>query len=514
MPRPSRARSLLTPINVALGAVAVGGVVAAIVVVGPEEASSTTSERIVTVTKGVVQSTVSGSGNLSPANTMNLSFGTSGKVTKVYVKPGEHVTQGQLLARIDPTSAEVNLAEAKANLQSAQDTLDDIESGTTTTASASTATATATAAQAKGSSSTSTPSSTTTPSTTAPSGSGSGTAGSGAPGTGGSAESGTVGASGGDSAGSGSRSGSGAVSGGGSGAAGGGDSAVSEAAAEAAVKSAQLAVDNAEEALEATALRAPGAATVAEVNGAVGDQVGGGSSGGSSSSSSSAGTGGVGGGASSSSSTGSGSSAFVVLAQLSRMHLEVALSESDIADVEVGRQATVTVNAASGEEVAGKVVSIDVLAGASSSAGASSAVSYPVTIALTQTTKGLKAGMSATAEIVTGQAEGVVVPNQALQGGMVTVVKDGARSRRRVQTGVAGDASTQVVSGLSAGDRVVVTSPSAAAGAAASRSGGTSNATQNGVGRFGGGGGAGGLGGGFAGGGGPPGGGFPGGGGR
>jgi hypothetical protein len=291
---------------------------------------------------------------------------------------------------------------------------------------------------------------------------------------------------------------------------------MSEAAAEAAVKSAQLAVDNAEDALEATALRAPDAATVAEVNGAVGDQVGNGSGASSASSSNGSGggagaTGGSGVGASSTS-----SSAFIVLTQLSRMHLEVALSESDINDVAVGQQATVTVNAASGEEVAGKVVAIDVLSSASSSTGSSSAVSYPVTIALTQTTKGLKAGMSATAEIVTGQAEGVVVPNQALQGGSVTVVQDGARSTRRVQTGVAGDTSTQVVSGLSVGDKVVVTSRSAAAGAAASRGGGTSNATQNGFGGFGGlGGGAGRFGGGgLAGGGGPPGGGFPGGGGR
>jgi multidrug resistance efflux pump len=54
------------------------------------------------------------------------------------------------------------------------------------------------------------------------------------------------------------------------------------------------------------------------------------------------------------------------------MHLEVSLSESDINDVKVGQQATVTVNAASGEEVAGKVVSIDVLSSSSSSSGTSS----------------------------------------------------------------------------------------------------------------------------------------------
>ena len=150
------------------------------------------------------------------------------------------------------------------------------------------------------------------------------------------------------------------------------------------------------------------------------------------------------------------------------MHLEVSLSESDINSVKVGQQATVTINAASGEQVAGKVIDIGVLSSSSSSTGTSSAVSYPVTIALTQTTKGLRAGMSATAEIVTGQASGVVVPTQALQGSSVTVVKDGKRTTQRVTVGVAGDSTTQIVSGLSAGQQVVVTSSSAAAGANAS----------------------------------------------
>ena len=120
-----------------------------------------------------------------------------------------------------------------------------------------------------------------------------------------------------------------------------------------------------------------------------------------------------------------------------------------------------TVNAASGEEVAGKVIDIGVLSSSSSSSGTASAVSYPVTIALTQTTKGLRAGMSATAEIVTAQASGVVVPSGALQGSSVTVVRNGRKTTQRVETGVAGDSSTQVISGLNAGDQVVVTSASA-----------------------------------------------------
>jgi hypothetical protein len=113
--------------------------------------------------------------------------------------------------------------------------------------------------------------------------------------------------------------------------------------------------------------------------------------------------------------------------------------------------------------------------------------------------------MSATADIVTSHASGVVVPNQALRGSTVTLVANGQRTTQRVQTGVVGDSTTQVVSGLRAGDRVVITSTSALAGGAAS--GTNANQLRQ---RFGGGGtGALGGGGGFGGGGfgGPPGGG-------
>ena len=68
--------------------------------------------------------------------------------------------------------------------------------------------------------------------------------------------------------------------------------------------------------------------------------------------------------------------------------------------------------------------------------------------------------MSATADIVVARATGLVVPSQALRGSTVTVERDGQRSTQRVQTGVVGDSTTQVVSGLNAGDKVVVTSTS------------------------------------------------------
>ncbi len=78
--------------------------------------------------------------------------------------------------------------------------------------------------------------------------------------------------------------------------------------------------------------------------------------------------------------------------------------------------------------------------------------------------------------------------------------KDGSQTTQRVQTGVVGDSTTQIVSGLNVGDKVVVRSTAAAAGAAASAgSNQINNALRNRLGSGGGlGGGLGGGGGGAA----------------
>ena len=398
-------------ITVALAALAAAAVAGAVVVVGSPAASSA-QERTVTVARGVIQSTVSGSGNLAPANQADVDFATSGEITHIYVKPGQHVAKDELLAKIDPDAANVALAQANASLQSAQDALVQAETAASTS---------------------------TTATTTSGSSSASGA----------------------------SASGSGAAT-----------STMTVAAAQANVDSAQLSVTSAEKAVAATTLRAPITGTVTAVNSAVGTTVSGGSSSSTSSSSSgssgSSGSGVSGGlGAASSGSSGSASStssAFITLAQLSRYKMDVSLSESDIGSVKVGQPATVTVNAASGEQFAARVSDIGVLSSSSSSGSTSStsAVSYPVTLTLDQTGKRLKAGMSATADIVTSQVTGIAVPTQALSGSMVTVeAANGTQTTQRVQTGVVGNSTTQVVSGLKVGDKVVVRSSAAALGAAA-----------------------------------------------
>ena len=123
-------------LNYLLGVACAGAILAAILVVGPASGSQATVTRTAIAAQGVVQSTVSGSGNLQAAYQLNLGFKTSGTVTNIYVTQGQHVTPGQLLATLDPQSAEVTLEQAKASLQSAEANLAKEEETNGETASA------------------------------------------------------------------------------------------------------------------------------------------------------------------------------------------------------------------------------------------------------------------------------------------------------------------------------------------------------------------------------------------
>ena len=144
-----------------------------------------------------------------------------------------------------------------------------------------------------------------------------------------------------------------------------------------------------------------------------------------------------------------------MLTNLSSMQVVVALSESEVGSVKVGQTATVAIEALSGRKVAAHVLSIGSLP-ASSSSGV---VSYDVTFQLDQLETGVKAGMSATAEVVVKQAEGLNVPTSAISAGTVTVVQGAKHVTRSVTTGLAGNTSTIILSGLKAGEKVVLPTP-------------------------------------------------------
>lgn len=111
-------------VNLALAALALGGAGFATVQVrdgGTATGTAASGSRTVTVGRGTVTATVSADGSLEPVTSATASFATPGTVTAVYVKVGDKVTKGQLLAKVDSADAQRALDLAKANLTAAQD---------------------------------------------------------------------------------------------------------------------------------------------------------------------------------------------------------------------------------------------------------------------------------------------------------------------------------------------------------------------------------------------------------
>lgn len=72
------------------------------------------------VTQGDIEKTVLATGILKPSLQVSVGAQVNGQLTKLYVKQGDRVTRGQLLAEIDPTLQQNELRKSDAALQSAQ----------------------------------------------------------------------------------------------------------------------------------------------------------------------------------------------------------------------------------------------------------------------------------------------------------------------------------------------------------------------------------------------------------
>jgi HlyD family secretion protein len=69
------------------------------------------------VRQGSLVISASGTGTLISKNEVNLAFRTAGEVTDVYVKVGDQVKEGDVLAKLDDTDLKVKYAQAKRALQ-------------------------------------------------------------------------------------------------------------------------------------------------------------------------------------------------------------------------------------------------------------------------------------------------------------------------------------------------------------------------------------------------------------
>ncbi|STQ14918.1 Macrolide-specific efflux protein [Enterobacter cloacae] len=73
-----------------------------------------------TVGTGDIEKVVLVTGILKPAVQVNVGAQVNGQLRKLYVRQGERVKKGQLLAEIDPTLQESELRNTKAQLASAE----------------------------------------------------------------------------------------------------------------------------------------------------------------------------------------------------------------------------------------------------------------------------------------------------------------------------------------------------------------------------------------------------------
>lgn len=110
--------------------------------------SSGVTERVVTVAYGTIEQTASASGTIEAAQTADLNFAVSGRVTAVPVSVGQIVTAGQVLATVDSTSLTAQVDQAQATLDSDESRLSSDQSGSAASAQLTADQAAVTAAEA------------------------------------------------------------------------------------------------------------------------------------------------------------------------------------------------------------------------------------------------------------------------------------------------------------------------------------------------------------------------------
>jgi HlyD family secretion protein len=231
------------------------------------------------------------------------------------------------------------------------------------------------------------------------------------------------------------------------------------------IDSAEAAVRAARKSVGDTTLKAPGDGTVTVINGAKGEYV-----------SPSTGTtaqapgtaaaipgAAAAGGAAAAAGASSrpGGTQFLVLSDVGKLQLVLPFEQSDAAQLKPDQKVTVQADAAPDSTLPGHVVSV-----APSGTATSGTISYYATVSLDRTDSRLKDGQTARGTVLTLEKHNVLsVPNAAVhtQGSTSTVVllaDDGTSVTAPFEAGAVGADRTEVLSGLTEGQRVVLPSGS------------------------------------------------------
>ncbi len=84
---------------------------------------------IVAAQRGDIAEVVEASGNLAPVAQVSLAFATQGKLQAIYVRTGERVYPGEVLAQLDTTDLELQLTQAQASLRVAEANFSKVTAG-------------------------------------------------------------------------------------------------------------------------------------------------------------------------------------------------------------------------------------------------------------------------------------------------------------------------------------------------------------------------------------------------
>ena len=109
---------------IVLAVLVAAGLVAFMVV---RQQSGYTKVYTATLTREDLSTVISGTGQIKPTNYVNVGATAFGRVTHLYVKEGDHVTKGQVLATVENVQPEANVDAQKAAIGSAKtDVLADV----------------------------------------------------------------------------------------------------------------------------------------------------------------------------------------------------------------------------------------------------------------------------------------------------------------------------------------------------------------------------------------------------
>lgn len=140
---------------------------------------------------------------------------------------------------------------------------------------------------------------------------------------------------------------------------------------------------------------------------------------------------------------------------------EISLNEVDIAKIKADQKSTLAFDAVSDLIISGEVAEIDAIGVVTQGV-----VNYSAKIVFDTQDERIKPGMSVSASVITDAKQNVlVVPNSAIkqQGGSayVEILTNDIPQQQPVETGLANDTMTEIVSGLQEGQRVVTQTISA-----------------------------------------------------